>query len=408
MVPVLLAPALFGADADTATVEDFETAASAGLPAGWRQAGTWIFGPDLACQVSSEAAASLERTVSGNAWIEAGMRQVGVHFGRCFGLVFRLPKQTVQLERRQNAEGSFAVLLHNSPDREPIEIRIPAPAREVTLRLERENDTFRGWLVGADGSRAKVGELTAAGFGELAQAAVYVTSRASRLERVRLTHLRVGGRKPAPDTTVPVYNRENQFLGFVVDGTATLQYPNGNRYSGGYADGRKQGRGTFAWATGHTYSGDYKDDNMHGTGTYTWPDDGKYTGAWRNGKMDGYGTRIYADGGTYVGQWQNHLLNGTGTRTWPNGDAYVGQLLNGNMQGAGTYSWADGGKYTGAWQAGRMHGRGVRTWPDGTSYDGEFLSDRASGGWYEPGNGPRVWAYQDDDGTWVQEAPPEE
>lgn len=300
------------------------------------------------------------------------------------------------------------MLLHSSADREPIEIRAPAPAREVTLRLERENDTFRGWLVGADGTRAKVGELTAPEFGALTQAAAYVTNRASRPERVRLTRLRVGGRKPAPDTVSPVYNLQNQLLGFVSDRIATLQYPNGNRYSGGYADGKKQGHGAFVWATLHTYSGDYKDDNMHGTGTYTWPDGGKYTGAWRDGEMNGYGARVYADGGTYVGQWQNNSLNGTGTRTWPHGDAYVGQFLNGNMHGAGTYSWADGGRYTGAWQAGRMHGRGARTWPDGTSYEGEFLSDRASGGWYEPRNGPRTWAYQDDDETWVQEAPPQE
>gem|GEM_PF-5824725 len=408
LLSVALALPAIGAAADGVPVEDFAVAARAGLPAAWRQTGTWIFSPDLACQVVADTGAALERSVRGDAWIEAGIRQVGIHFGRRFGVEFRVSGQAVQLERRQNAKGPLAVLVYRRDNHEPVEISAAAPVRDVTLRLERVQDTFHGWLINADGSRTAVGKLAVTEFGALAQAAAYVHNSALRPERVRLTRLRVGGERPAADSAFPVYDARNRLLGFVTGGHATLTYPNGNRYTGGYLDGAKQGTGTFVWATGQTYSGDYKNDQMHGTGTYTWADGGKYTGSWRQGEMNGYGNRIYADGGTYVGQWQDGQPHGAGTRTWPNGHTYVGQFVNGKMQGTGTYTWADGGKYTGAWQAGRMHGQGLRTWPDGTSYEGEFLSDRASGGWYERANGSRSWAYQNDDGAWVQEQAPEQ
>ena len=76
-------------------------------------------------------------------------------------------------------------------------------------------------------------------------------------------------------------------------------------------------------------------------GTYTYPNGNKYTGEYRNGQRDGKGTMyIVAKGvsnkdyigsnvpSTYVGEFRNGRLNGHGVWTTQNGDRFEGTFVD--------------------------------------------------------------------------------
>ena len=44
---------------------------------------------------------------------------------------------------------------------------------------------------------------------------------------------------------------------------------------------------------------------MHGKGIYTWPDGRKYTGDFANDKKEGHGIFKWADGRVFNGLWKN-------------------------------------------------------------------------------------------------------
>jgi hypothetical protein len=78
--------------------------------------------------------------------------------------------------------------------------------------------------------------------------------------------------------------------------TGTYIWPNGNKYTGDWVDGRFYGKGTLSRKDGSSYTGDFENGKYHGTGTYTWPNGNKYTGGWvdnlRNGPGEFYNAAI--------------------------------------------------------------------------------------------------------------------
>ena len=65
----------------------------------------------------------------------------------------------------------------------------------------------------------------------------------------------------------------------------TYTYKSGDKYVGGWKDGKYHGKGTYAYADGEKYVGEYKDGKKHGKGTMTYPDGSKDQGIWENGKL---------------------------------------------------------------------------------------------------------------------------
>ena len=55
-------------------------------------------------------------------------------------------------------------------------------------------------------------------------------------------------------------------------GQGSRTYPNGDKYSGEFWDGKRHGQGTMTYADGRTYTGEFKDNKRHGQGTMTWAD----------------------------------------------------------------------------------------------------------------------------------------
>jgi len=67
-------------------------------------------------------------------------------------------------------------------------------------------------------------------------------------------------------------------------GEGVKQWPNGDRYEGGFVNDRKQGVGRYAWGRGQwegeRYEGAYLLDRRHGFGVYRWPSGDVYAGPW--------------------------------------------------------------------------------------------------------------------------------
>jgi len=66
------------------------------------------------------------------------------------------------------------------------------------------------------------------------------------------------------------------------------------------------GQGTMEWSNGDKYTGEWKNSETHGQGTIEWSNGDKYVGEWKNGKMHGEGTMSWAGGKSWSGMWKNN------------------------------------------------------------------------------------------------------
>lgn len=49
------------------------------------------------------------------------------------------------------------------------------------------------------------------------------------------------------------------------------------------------GQGVYTWPDGNRYTGEYLKGKKEGWGVYTWKNGKEFEGTWKNGKQDGYG-----------------------------------------------------------------------------------------------------------------------
>lgn len=138
----------------------------------------------------------------------------------------------------------------------------------------------------------------------------------------------------------------------VVSGTGSVEWANGERFSGTLVDGRRHGRGRFSWVGGQWYEGDWADDRAVGQGVIQYPGGNRYEGAVVDGEPSGRGTLVFASG-----------------------DRYTGDFVRGLFHGQGRYAWTNGNRYDGAWNLGKKHGHGRLSWASGDAWEGEFRDD---------------------------------
>ena len=138
------------------------------------------------------------------------------------------------------------------------------------------------------------------------------------------------------------------------------------------------GSGTMVFATGHKYTGEFKDGIRHGKGVLLMPGDRKIVGVWENNEIS-EGTYTQPDGTVYEGQWRHRERNGKGALTFPDGRRYTGDFKSGLRHGQGTMLFPDGRKYVGSFQSGARTGLATMTYPDGRSYAGEFKDGEKTG-----------------------------
>jgi hypothetical protein len=137
-----------------------------------------------------------------------------------------------------------------------------------------------------------------------------------------------------------------------------------------YAHGERKGNGQEVTADGRTYTGEWNMgmENGEGTGNFffsvfnifiaEWVEGDKYRGGWVNGKCDGYGVFMWGDGRTYSGAWLNGEMHGFGVFIWGDGRKYEGDYRHGVKHGKGKITDAKGNAYDGMWKDGKQHGDG--------------------------------------------------
>ena len=163
-------------------------------------------------------------------------------------------------------------------------------------------------------------------------------------------------------------------------GEASL--PDGQRYVGGYMEGKYSGHGILSLPNGSTYVGEWRDGRKNGPGTIKLPNGMTYSGDWLNDQSDGQGTYTSANGTKYVGTFKDSQFNGQGTYTSANGTKYVGSFKDGQFNGQGTYTSPGGTKYIGEFRDGKLNGKGIEYDADGlilrsgTWVNGGFVGNR--------------------------------
>ncbi|KAL8489345.1 hypothetical protein ACS0TY_024818 [Phlomoides rotata] len=175
-------------------------------------------------------------------------------------------------------------------------------------------------------------------------------------------------------------------------GQGKYWWTDGCMYVGEWFKGKTMGKGVFSWPSGGMYEGNFTSGFMDGEGTYTGAIGGTYRGSWVMNLKHGYGVKEYASGDSYEGEWSRGNQEGQGKYTWKNGNYYVGEWKNGKIFGHGTMYWTNGNVYEGNWEEGLPSGNGTYKWPDGSFYVGNWSTDpKEQNGTYYPSGSQQEW-----------------
>lgn len=167
-----------------------------------------------------------------------------------------------------------------------------------------------------------------------------------------------------------------------LNGVHDKDYPNGDKYSGPFVEGKRQGFGIYYAKCGHRYEGEWMNDLRHGKGIQEFKTTkttkkgkeklvsaGKYDGAWHNNKKHGKGRFEYGNGDCYSGDWVDNLKHGHASYTFANGDRFDGEFVNDMMEGEGIFfEAATGDQILGSWAKDQLDGKCVKLCADGTKY----------------------------------------
>jgi hypothetical protein len=187
-------------------------------------------------------------------------------------------------------------------------------------------------------------------------------------------------------------------------GQGTMNYSNGDIYTGHWYKDRREGYGELISKNGTTiYKGDWWEDKMHGTGTMTFKSKGQnehlkyegqfeandfslgkmtyvngdvYEGKWSFIERQGKGKMTYIDGNIYEGEWRDDNIEGKGKMTYASGDIYDGQWDSNKRKGKGKMTYASGDVYEGDWVNDERHGKGKMTYVNGDVYNGKWKKDK--------------------------------
>ena len=168
----------------------------------------------------------------------------------------------------------------------------------------------------------------------------------------------------------------------------TETYSNGDTYSGGWRNNKREGSGVLTCANGDAYVGQWKNDKRHGKGKRKSHDEMGwyiYDGEWNTDQRHGYGTLEYLPSfEKWESEWKNDEW--TGKKDWfsfyQKHDAYTGQWKYDKRNGKGHESirgsvgWF---LHNGYWKNDQKHGIGYRRYY--TSESSEEVKSKLYGTW---------------------------
>lgn len=94
----------------------------------------------------------------------------------------------------------------------------------------------------------------------------------------------------------------------VYDGKCSIEYPNGDHFSGVMKNGSIEGIGKLRYSNGDVYEGEFKKNMMSGKGTYTWKNGESFNGEFIDGKIKGKGVMTSPIGVRAEGDFSNKQL----------------------------------------------------------------------------------------------------
>lgn len=167
----------------------------------------------------------------------------------------------------------------------------------------------------------------------------------------------------------------------------------GDKYTGYWKDGLREGEGTYYWSSGAKYVGSNHNNQFEGFGILYYSNGDKFEGYFKNSKRNGSGTYTYANGEVNKGTWvddeysnsvtsgcvMGNCSNGYGVYVWENGERYEGNWKNDKRNGNGTNYFISGEKYVGDWVDDFRNGYGTNYYKDGTSKTGNWKNDLYQG-----------------------------
>lgn len=155
-------------------------------------------------------------------------------------------------------------------------------------------------------------------------------------------------------------------------------YKNGKLYySGEWANGKFNGKGTLYKEDGSVKQGTWEDGKLLQTHIQQQTSVGFYDGYVLNNRPDGRGCMQYNDSSCYKGEWSNGKWDGYGeyfTQT----DSIIGEWKDGKLNGSGVYK-NNNFLYQGDWQDNKPDGFGYVETSDSTYYSGEWSEGKRTG-----------------------------
>ncbi len=155
-------------------------------------------------------------------------------------------------------------------------------------------------------------------------------------------------------------------------------YKNGKLYySGEWANGKFNGKGTLSKEDGSVKQGTWEDGKLLQTHIRQKTAEGFYDGYILNSKPDGMGCMQYNDSSRYEGEWKNGKWTGYGKYFTPK-DSLIGEWEDGKLNGSGMYK-NESLLYNGDWVDNKPDGFGYATTSDSSYYSGGWVEGRRNG-----------------------------
>jgi len=163
------------------------------------------------------------------------------------------------------------------------------------------------------------------------------------------------------------------------EGFGILTYRNGDVFKGCFVDGLpNDSDGEFIFSSGDSYKGIVSAGVIENAGVYS-SKDFTYTGGFKEGRKEGRGEIVYADGSVFSGSFVNDMRCGVGTWKFKNKTVFIGDFVDDNICGQGKITYPDGTVYEGEFACGEITGFGKMTLPDNTEFVGHFEKGKLCG-----------------------------
>ena len=167
----------------------------------------------------------------------------------------------------------------------------------------------------------------------------------------------------------------------LAEGEGILDDRGGNRQTGRFSAGVRQGRWRKEWVDGEVHEGPYEGGQVHGVWTETQADGVRSTGRYERGNAVGEWKTELPDGQVNRGPYRKGQRHGRWIFKRPDGARTEGRYAHGTKTGHWTYVYASGRVDEGRMGNGVPVGLWTRVWPDGYSETGPYREGERHGLW---------------------------